>query len=97
MTEREERDDSRHPLLIEKDDFLTGTWLERRMAWHDGQEKPPAVDPPAIVKLPRNGPAAGQSVDAWLYGKNKNCQRQRDAVQWRKRPMEEAESENSGA
>ena len=97
MTEREERDDSRHPLLIKKDDSLTGTWLEGRMAWHDGQEKPPAVDPPAIVKLPRNGPAAGQSVDAWLYGKNKNCQRQRDAVQWRKRPMEEAESENSGA
>ena len=97
MTEREERDDSRHPLLIEKDDFSTGTWLKRRMAWHDGQEKPPAVDPSAIVKLPRNGPAAGQSVDAWLYGKNKNCQRQRDAVQWRKRPMEEAESENSGA
>ena len=84
MTEREERDDSRHPLLIEKDDFLTGTWLERRMAWHDGQEKPPAVDPSAIVKLPRNGPAAGQSVDAWLYGKDKNCQRQRDAAQWRK-------------
>ena len=97
MTEREERDDSRHPLLIEKDDFSTGTWLEGRMAWHDGQEKPPAVDPSAIVKLPRNGPAAGQSVDAWLYGKNKNCQRQRDAAQWRKRPMEEAESENSGA
>ena len=97
MTEREERDDSRHPLLIEKDDSSTGTWLEGRMAWHDGQEKPPAVDPPKIVKLPRNGPAAGQSVDAWLYGKNKNCQRQRDAVQWRKRPMEEAESENSGA
>ena len=96
MTEREERDDSRHPLLIEKDDSSTGTWLEGRMAWHDGQEKPPAVDPPAIVKLPRNGPAAGQSVDAWLYGKNKNCQRQRDAAQWRKRPMEEAESENSG-
>ena len=84
MTEREERDDSRHPLLIEKDDFSTGTWLERRMAWHDGQEKPPAVDPSAIVKLPRNGPAAGQSVDAWLYGKDKNCQRQRDAAQWRK-------------
>ena len=97
MTEREERDDSRHPLLIEKDDSSTGTWLEGRMAWHDGQEKPPAVDPSAIVKLPRNGPAAGQSVGAWLYGKNKNCQRQRDAVQWRKRPMEEAESENSGA
>ena len=97
MTEREERDDSTAPQKIKKDDSSTGTRLERRMAWHDGQEKPPAVDPSAIVKLPRNGPAAGQSVDAWLYGKNKNCQRQRDAVQWRKRPMEEAESENSGA
>ena len=85
MTEREERDDSRHPLQIKMDDFSTGTWLERRMAWHDGQEKPPAVDPPKIVKLPRNGPVEGQSVDAWLYGKDKNCQRQRDAAQWRKR------------
>ena len=85
MTEREERDDSKHPLQIKMDDFSTGTWLERRMAWHDGQEKPPTVDPPKIVKLPRNGPVAGQSVDAWLYGKDKNCQRQRDAAQWQKR------------
>lgn len=85
MTEREERDDSRHPLQIKMDDFPTVTWPERHMTWDDGQEKPPAVDPPKIVKLPRNGPAAGQSMDAWLYGKNKNCQRQRDAAQWQKR------------
>jgi hypothetical protein len=23
-------------------------------------------------------------MDAWLYGKDKNCQRERDAEQWRK-------------
>jgi hypothetical protein len=40
---------------------------------------------PRLIKLPRNGPVAGQSVDAWLYGKDKNCQRQRDAAQWQKR------------
>jgi hypothetical protein len=79
------------------DDFSTGTWLERRMAWDDGQEKPPAVDPPKIAKLPRNGPVAGQSVEAWLYGKDKNCQRQRDAAQWRRRSTGKVESENSGA
>lgn len=39
---------------------------------------------PRLIKLPRNGPVAGQSVEAWLYGKDKNCQRQRDAAQWRK-------------
>jgi len=52
---------------------------------------------PRLIKLPRNGPAAGQSMEAWLYGKNKNCQRQRDAAQWRRRSAAEAESENSGA
>lgn len=41
-----------------------------------------------IIKLPRNGPKKGQSMEAWLYGKNKNCQAERDAVQWtpRKQP-----------
>ena len=39
---------------------------------------------PRLIKLPRNGPKPGQSVDAWLYGKDKNCQRERDAEQWRK-------------
>lgn len=24
-----------------------------------------------IIKLPRNGPKQGQSIRAWLYGKNK--------------------------
>jgi len=96
MTEREERDDSRHPLQIKKDDFSTGTWPKGRMTWHDGQEKPPAVEP-KITKLPPNGPVAGQSMEAWLYGKNKNCQRQRDAAQWRRKSAGEAKSENSGA
>lgn len=37
---------------------------------------------PKITRLPRNGPKPGQSTAAWLYGKNKNCQRERDAAQW---------------
>ena len=85
MLERKERDDSTHPLQIKKDDFSTGTCLNGQALWDDGKQKPQAVDlPPEIVKLPRNGPAAGQSVEAWLYGKNKNCQRQRDAAQWQR-------------
>jgi len=96
MTEREERDDSRHPLQIKKDDFSTGTWLNGQALWHDGLSDGPGVEP-KITKLPPTGPAAGQSMEAWLYGKNKNCQRQRDAAQWRRRSTGEAESENSGA
>ena len=38
---------------------------------------------PKITRLPRNGPKPGQSTEAWLHGKNKNCQRERDAAQWR--------------
>ena len=37
---------------------------------------------PRIVKLPRNGPKPGQSASAWLYGKDRNCQAERDAAQW---------------
>lgn len=37
---------------------------------------------PRIIKLPRNGPKPGQSTEAWLYGKDKNCQAERDAAQW---------------
>jgi hypothetical protein len=36
-----------------------------------------------IVRLPRNGPKPGQSVSAWLYGKDRNCQRERDAAKWK--------------
>lgn len=32
---------------------------------------PPDSKDPNIVKLPRNGPKQGQSVDAWLYGKER--------------------------
>jgi len=39
---------------------------------------------PQIIKLPRNGPKPGQSVEAWLYGKDKNCQKERDAKQWKR-------------
>jgi len=37
---------------------------------------------PRIVKLPRNGPKPGQSTSAWLHGKDRNCQAERDAAQW---------------
>jgi hypothetical protein len=37
---------------------------------------------PRIVKLPRNGPKPGQSTSAWLYGKDRNCQAERDAAKW---------------
>ena len=37
---------------------------------------------PRIIKLPRNGPKPGQSTSAWLYGKDRNCQSERDAAKW---------------
>jgi len=52
---------------------------------------------PRLIKLPRNGPAAGQSMEAWLYGKDKNCQRERDAAQWRGMLAPKVEPESSGA
>ena len=38
---------------------------------------------PRLIKLPRNGPKSGQSTAAWLYGKHKNCQAERDAAKWK--------------
>lgn len=38
---------------------------------------------PRLTKLPRNGPKPGQSTAAWLYGKDKNCQAERDAAKWK--------------
>lgn len=43
----------------------------------------PSPMQPKITRLPRNGPKAGQSVEAWLYGKDRNCQRERDAAKWK--------------
>ena len=37
---------------------------------------------PRLIKLPRNGPKPGQSADAWLYGKDKHCQAERDGAKW---------------
>lgn len=39
---------------------------------------------PLITRLPRNGPKPGQSMEAWLHGKDSHCQAERDAVQWKK-------------
>ena len=40
---------------------------------------------PRIVKLPPNGPKPGQSTEAWLRGKDRNCQRERDDAFWSKK------------
>jgi hypothetical protein len=37
---------------------------------------------PRIIKLPRNGPKPGQSMDAWLYGKSKSEQEELDRLRW---------------
>ncbi len=43
----------------------------------------PTMPEPRLTKLPRNGPKPGQSTAAWLYGKDKNCQAERDAAKWK--------------
>lgn len=40
--------------------------------------------PVKITKLPRNGPKPGQSTEAWLRGKDRNCQKERDAAAWKR-------------
>jgi hypothetical protein len=37
---------------------------------------------PRITKLPRNGPKPGQSVSAWLYGKDKSEQAELERLRW---------------
>ena len=56
------------------------TWLRDTI----GESFRQIMPEPRITKLPRNGPKAGQSVDAWLYGKDRRCQAERDAAQWTK-------------
>jgi hypothetical protein len=36
-----------------------------------------------VIKLPPNGPKPGQSMDAWLYGKDKDTERTRKIIEWR--------------
>ena len=36
-----------------------------------------------VIKLPPNGPKPGQSVDAWLYGKDKDTERTRKILEQR--------------
>jgi hypothetical protein len=38
-----------------------------------------------VVKLPRNGPKNGQSMEDWLYGKQKHSQRVLDSLRWKER------------
>jgi hypothetical protein len=40
------------------------------------------MNQPKITKLPRNGPKPGQSVSAWLYGKNKSEQAELERLRW---------------
>jgi hypothetical protein len=60
------------------------------VADNDGNMGEPQNPPmqPKITRLPRNGPKPGQSVNAWLYGKDRNCQRERDAVKWKSNKKE---------
>jgi hypothetical protein len=37
-----------------------------------------------VIKLPPNGPKPGQSVDAWLHGKDKDTERTRKVIEQRK-------------
>jgi hypothetical protein len=36
-----------------------------------------------VIKLPPNGPKPGQSMDAWLHGKDKDTERTRKAIETR--------------
>jgi hypothetical protein len=38
---------------------------------------------PRIVRLPRNGPRTGQSVEAWLKGKQRAEERELERLRWR--------------
>jgi len=40
------------------------------------------MNQPKITRLPRNGPKPGQSVSAWLYGKNKSEQTELERLRW---------------
>jgi hypothetical protein len=37
---------------------------------------------PKIIRLPRNGPKPGQSMNNWLYGKDKTEQRELERLRW---------------
>ena len=43
-----------------------------------------------IIKLPRNGPKAGQSMRAWLYGKSK------EEKEWEARKQDYYNKQNWG-
>lgn len=38
---------------------------------------------PKIIRLPRNGPKAGQSVEAWLAGKQRAEERALERDRWK--------------
>jgi hypothetical protein len=44
------------------------------------------MNEPRIIKLPRNGPKPGQSVSAWLHGKDKSEQEEIDRLRWQRTP-----------
>ena len=44
------------------------------------------MNEPRIIKFPRNGPKPGQSVSAWLYGKDKSEQEEIDRLRWQRTP-----------
>ena len=50
----------------------------------DKQQQPAPKNPPIVVKLPRNGPKQGQSVDAWLYGKERGHRKSVGTEIWKR-------------
>lgn len=70
------------------DDFYGGTMLKGKamaaMLVISTHLLMPDSSQPKIIKLPRNGPKPGQSTESWLYGKDKNCQKERDAAAWKR-------------
>jgi hypothetical protein len=43
----------------------------------------PSPESPKIIRLPRNGPKPGQSVEAWLAGKQRSEERALERDRWK--------------
>jgi hypothetical protein len=50
------------------------------------EPSPPSSQQFKVIKLAPNGPAPGQSVNAWLYGKDQHHRRQIGKAQWKRLP-----------
>jgi hypothetical protein len=43
---------------------------------------PSEPDQGKIIRLPRNGPRPGQSMQDWLYGKDRSERREMERLRW---------------